>query len=79
MTQPTVRYSYSRLCFKANLIEPLRLADTFRVDTPDDSFQMSKAEFYNVFSNVVATKSYLERGLYHYPTVPRKALRFLVK
>ena len=79
MTKPQVKYPYSRLCFKANLIEPLRRADTFRVDTPEGSFQMTKAEFYSVFANVVQTMSYVERRLYHYPTVPQKALQFLMK
>ena len=50
----------------------------FRVDTPIGSYQMSKAEFYRVFANVVASASYRERGLYHYPTTPGKAEPFLV-
>ena len=40
---------------------------------------MSKSEFYRTFDNVVRSRSYRERGLYHYPTVPEKALKFLVR
>lgn len=38
---------------------------------------MSKADFYEAFSNVVNTKSYKERGIYHYPKTPNKALQYL--
>ena len=69
-------YSYSRLCFKAEIIEPLNVADVFRIKTPKGIFQMTKGEFYNVFSNVTKTKSYREKGIYHYPTTPFKAMQF---
>ena len=45
--KPIVRYPYSRLCFKADLIEQLRRADAFRVDTPEGSFQMNATLFGN--------------------------------
>lgn len=76
---PVARYPFTRLGFKADLIEPLSLADEFRVDTPVGSFQMSKQDFYDVFANVVASSSYRDAGLYHYTKVPVKAHRFLVK
>lgn len=72
-----VEYKFSRLCFKADIIEPLNVDDIFIVHTPEGSFQMSKADFYEVFSNVVNTKSYKERGIYHYPKTPNKALQYL--
>ena len=72
-----VEYKFSRLCFKADIIEPLNEDDVFIVHTPEGSFQMSKADFYEVFSNVVNTKSYKERGIYHYPKTPNKALQYL--
>lgn len=75
---PKVRYPFTRLCFKSDLIEPLPPTDEFRVDTPIGSFQMTKQEFYGVFENVVASSSYRDSGLYHYTKVPEKALRFLV-
>lgn len=72
-----VEYSYKRLCFMANIIEPLKEEDFFAVHTPEGTFKMTKKDFYRVFSNVLKTKSYQERGIYHYPTTPRKALVFL--
>jgi hypothetical protein len=75
---PRARYPFTRLCFKADLIEPLSPTDEFRVDTPIGSFQMSKQEFYDIFANVAASSSYRDAGLYHYTKVPEKALRFLV-
>jgi hypothetical protein len=71
------RYSFYRLGFRANVIEPLKWSDSFRIDTPDGSFLMTKAEFYRVFPNVVKSESYQVKGLYHYPTTPQKALQFL--
>lgn len=73
-----VTYAFYRLGFRADVIEPLRDQDVFRVDTPGGSYQMSKAEFYRVFANVVASASYKEGGLYHYPAPPGKAAQFLV-
>jgi len=74
-----VSYEYYRLGFKADVIEPLRDKDSFRVVTPDGTFQMTKREFYRDFANVVRTMSYRDRGLYHYSRVPQKALKYLVK
>ena len=70
-TQAT--YEFSRLCFKADVIEPLGENDKFCVNTPEGSFVMSKREFYMVFANVVQTRSYLKGRIYHYPKTPRKA------
>ena len=58
-----VEYSFSRLCFKADVIEPLNDDDIFAVHTPDGTFQMTKADFYRVFPNVVASKSYRDSGI----------------
>jgi hypothetical protein len=78
MPAPKARYSFSRLCFKSDVIEQLEPADHFRVDTPDGSFQMSKEEFYRDFANVIESKSYREGGVYHYPAPPQHTLKFLV-
>ena len=75
---PRVTYTFSRLGFKAEHIEPLSDSDEFRVETPVGDFQMSKAEFYRDFANVVESRSYSENGLYHYPTVPEKAKKYLL-
>jgi hypothetical protein len=39
---------------------------------------MTRREFERVFDNVVASRSWQERGLHHYPTVPAKATPFLI-
>ena len=71
-------YPFSRLCFKADIIEPLGLDDTFEVVTPVGTFQMTKREFYADFSNVVASASYRESRIYHFPRPPRRALKYLI-
>jgi hypothetical protein len=71
-------YRYYRLGFKKDEIEPLAAEDHFTVITPVGTFRMTKAEFYSTFSNVIRTRSYRVGGLYHYPTVPQKALRYLI-
>src|SRR5262249_46286006 len=77
-TAQPVMYEFSRLCFKADIIEPLSDQESFRVITPGGTFQMTKADFYRDFANVVKSRSYREGGIYHYPTVPQKALRYRV-
>jgi hypothetical protein len=42
-TRPAT-YEFRRLGFKADVIEPLRDRDSFRVVTPVGTFQMTKAE-----------------------------------
>jgi len=72
-------YTHSRLCFKSSFIEPLNENDQFQVKTAKDGiFRFTKAEFYKVFPNVVNSISYIENGIYHYPTIPRKALPYKV-
>ena len=71
-----VSYESTRLLFKADVIEPLGERDRFRVVTPEGDFEMSKADFYGVFPNVARSRSYRERGIYHYPVVPGKAEQF---
>jgi hypothetical protein len=73
-----VTYSYPRLCFKADLIEPLDMDDKFCVVTPEGTFAMSKREFYATFKGVVASKSYQVNRVYHFPRIPERALRFKV-
>jgi len=77
-TEGPVVYEFSRLCFKADIIEPLSDGDSFRVITPVGIFQMTKADFYRDFVNVVRSHSYSEGGIYHYPTVPQKALQYRI-
>ena len=71
-------YEKSRLWFVRDVIEPLKANDRFGVRVKDVGlFVMTKADFYAVFDNVVATASYQESGHYHYTQVPKKAMRFL--
>ena len=71
-------YSFRRLGFRADVIEPLAMNEVFRIETPDGTYEMSKAEFRRVFANVFASASYQDDGLYHYPVPPGKASQFLV-
>ena len=72
-----IQYSSSRLCFKADVIEPLNYDDIFAIHTPVGVFQMSKAEFYKTFPNIVKTASYQKGRLYNMKTPTRKAMQFL--
>ena len=76
--QPSVTYHHSRLCFKADQIEPLPMDGSFRVVTKVGTFQMTKAQFYRDFANVVGSRSYRTPGGYHYPTLPARAERHRV-
>lgn len=71
-------YSFSRLCFKANVIEPLTMSDRFGIVTPMGTFVFSKKEFYEEFPGVVASASYRVSGQYHFPKPPARAMRFVV-
>lgn len=71
-----VRYQATRLLFKADVIEPLGQRDRFQIETPEGTFEMTKADFYRVFRNVTESRSYREKGVYHYPTTPQKANQF---
>lgn len=73
-----IEYTSSRLCFKADLIEPLKDNDVFVVHTPNGSFKFTKADFYRVFSNVIETKSYQKGRLYSCKYPPKRALPFLI-
>lgn len=70
---------HTRLCFPRSVIEPLPDDAKFCIVTRDKgTFVMTKREFHATFSNVVQTDSYRFGVNYHYPTVPKKALRFRV-
>ena len=75
---PKVTYDSSRFCFKRDRIDGLGPAEQFRMITPVGVFQMSKADFYREFPNVVASASY-KAGVYNYPRLPSKAEQFRVR
>lgn len=77
-SSPKVKYKYSRLTFKSDLIEPLKDNESFRVETRAGTFQMTKSDFYRVFKNVTESNSYNIDGLYNYVKVPQRAFQFLV-
>lgn len=72
------QYSHSRLCFKADVIEPLGMDDRFCIVTHDGAFAMTKGEFYETFPNVLKSKSYRQNKSYHYPHPPQRAVQFKV-
>lgn len=52
-----VEYISSRLCFKADLIEPLNDNDSFIVYTPNGTFKFTKADFYHVFQMLLGPRA----------------------
>ena len=76
---PAESYQFSRLCFRADVIERLDDHQAFRVVTPVGTFQMTKSEFVQVFRHVISTESWRRgRRIYHYRKVPQKAEKFLI-
>ena len=65
--------------FRRDTIEPLSSDAVFEIETPAGGFRMTKAEFHANFPEIVASVSYRDLGLYHYPMIPYKAFRFLVR
>jgi len=76
---PKVTYKSSRLKFRRKVIESLQPVDVFRVETEVGVFEISKANFYTTFPNVVQSASYRVKGYYNYPKVPEKAKLYLVE
>src|SRR5258708_25930559 len=62
-----VAYKYARLCFKRKVIDSLSPKDEFRVETPVDAFQMSKADFETDFGRITRTASWNKLAFYSYP------------
>ena len=73
-------FEYSRLTFVKQEIDKLNMEDVFTiyVSNSNETFSMSKNDFYKTFDNVVNSKSY-KRGNYNYYKIPSKAYEFLVK
>ena len=72
-------YQSSRLLFKKSVIEPLQMDEKFSIHVTDgnETFTMSKAEFYQTFHNVAYSDSYSQRGSYSYSKTPDKAYKYL--
>jgi len=77
---PKVIYDAADLRFVCGLIEPLEPGDHFRIRTRKfGPVQMSKAEFYALFANVVKPGScYWTAGYYKYSSVPIRARHLLI-
>lgn len=71
-------YRVARLTFKRDAIEPLQDTDILRIVTAHGTFEMTRADFYEVFPNVVRSRSYRDGGNYNCPTIPRAAERFRI-
>ena len=73
-------FEYARLTFIKEDIELLSLDDRFTIYVKNDNetFSMTKKEFYEAFSNVTDSQSY-KRGGYNYSKTPSKAYNFLVQ
>lgn len=76
--RPAVTYRATRLLFKRDLIEPLGDSDRIRIETPVGVFELTKADFCREFAGVIASRSYHEGGVYHFPKPPRRAEQFRV-
>ena len=72
-------YAATHLQFRRDTIEPLPDNAVFEIDTPAGVFRMTKADFHVHFPEIVSSVSYRDLGLYHYPMIPYKAFRFLVR
>lgn len=73
-----VTYAATRLTFKARIIESLAHDQLFRVVTPVGTFELTKDDVYRDFPNVIRSASYREKGIYHWPTLPKAALKYRV-
>jgi len=75
-----MEYKSARLTFKRDDIEPLSNDDCFIIYVTNESkkYQMTKAQFYEVFDNVVSSKSHKDAGVYSYETTPSKAYKFII-
>lgn len=71
--------SKNRLTFKRSVIDALD-DDGFYINRIENlgTFEISKKDFYKYFDNVVKSASW-EKGLYHYPTFPKWAEKWMPK
>ena len=72
-------YSATHLEFRRDTIEPLSDDTVFEIETPAGTFRMTKGQFHADFPEIVSSVSYRDLGLYHYPMIPYKVFRFLVR
>ncbi len=76
--RPANSYRATRLLFRAEVIEGLAEDESFRIETPEGTYEMTRADFLDTFANVSESNTYRSTGQYSYSTTPQKARRFLV-
>lgn len=72
-----IEYQSKRLTFRRDPITALGSSGLITINTPHGTFEMTKSQFEADFPNVVSSESYAKQGVYHYPTVPEKAKKYL--
>lgn len=72
-------YRATRLLFKANVIERLTDDQAFRIETPEGTYEMTKAQFRNTFPNVTESDTYRRTGVYSYNRTPEKARQYMLR
>lgn len=65
-----------RLSFYRNKIEPLGPRQSFIITVANAQYQMTRAQFENIFNEVVMSASYRRDGLFTYESIPDKAEQF---
>jgi hypothetical protein len=72
-------FEYARLTFSKSLIDPLNLDDQFsiHVSVTNETFILTKRDFYRTFNNVVTSDSYKIKGIYSYTKIPQKTYKYL--
>ncbi|MDA9267532.1 hypothetical protein N9P66_04080 [Salibacteraceae bacterium] len=73
-------YDSSRLLFKRDVIEALGQKESFSIHVrhTNETFRMTKEEFYKSFDNVSSSNSYQVGGSYSYTDIPKRTYKFLV-
>lgn len=69
-------YSKKRLHFIRQLVEDLDPEEVFEIVCEPGTFRLSRAQFEEVFSNIIETESWNVHGEYHSKEPPSKALPF---
>jgi hypothetical protein len=76
-TTSTVSYKSKRLTFRREQIESLSQDGHLIIETPTGTFQMTRSQFEAEFPKVLTSASYSHAGVYHYPTIPEKAMKYM--
>jgi hypothetical protein len=73
----TVSYRSTRLTFRREQIESLAPDGLIIIETPNGTFEITRSQFETDFPKVLSAASYSRAGVYHYPTIPAKAMKYL--